>query len=132
MSQNLITPTDIIQQILQAQSMGIKTAINMIYSIVKILLPSIWPYLLIFFAIILSGVIFQIIMLRGGTRNRLSPGFNRLIGSLTYLFFFCLMLTLSYLIWGTLVIDEIWFIIFGLISYPVTKLFLRKIGFWYY
>ena len=92
-----------------------------------------WPFVLCFALIIIGGVIFQIRMMKtGGHQNRLPPGFNRLVGSLTYLFFFWLQFTIAYLIFGSQVLDDLWFLIFGGVAFPVTKLFLVWIGFWYY
>jgi hypothetical protein len=71
-------------------------------------------------------------MLRSGKRNKLSPWFNRMVGSLTYSLFFALFIVIFYLILGNQVIDEIWFALFGAISFPLTGWFLRWIGFWYY
>lgn len=91
-----------------------------------------WPYIIIALIIILAGVILQILMLRSGGRRTLSPGFNRLVGSLTYLLFFGLMFIIAYWILGTQVIDKMWLAIFGALAFPATGLFLWAIRFWYY
>lgn len=88
-----------------------------------------WPYIIAFFLVVIAGVILQILMLRSGGRSRLSSGFNRLVGSLTYMFFFCLQLVVSYWICGTDVIDEKWFALFGTLAYPVTGYFYEQSDF---
>ena len=98
----------------------------------KYVIPNYWPYLLVFFTIIVGGVILQIIMLReGGHENRLPSEFNSLVGSLTYWSFFWGQAVVMYKIFGPQVVDDIWFAAFGILAYPGTKLFLRSIGFWY-
>jgi len=91
-----------------------------------------WPYVIIFIIIIIAGIILQILMLRSGRHNRLSPGFNRLVGSLTYFFFFGLLFIITYWTFGAQIVDELWLAIFGAIAFPVTGIFLRWIKFWYY
>lgn len=88
-----------------------------------------WPYIIAFFLVVIAGVILQILILRSGGRSRLSPDFNRLVGSLTYMFFFCLQLVVSYWICGTDVIDEKWFALFGTLAYPVTGYFYKQSDF---
>lgn len=103
-----------------------------IWGAVKIIWLAFWPYIIIFTLFILAGVVWQILIFQSGKRNRLSPGFNRLVGSLTYFFFFALIFIIAYWIFGTQVIDELWLAIFGAIAFPVTGLFLKFIGFCYY
>lgn len=92
-----------------------------------------WIYITIFVVLVIIGVIVQINMMKsGGHRNRLPPAFNRLVGSLTYWFIFWIQVVIAYWIFGNQVIDDLWFLIFGGVAFPVTKLFLVKIGFWYY
>lgn len=90
------------------------------------------PYIIGIAVIIVAGVAWRIIMLRLGGHNKLPPGFNRLVGSLTYFVFSVLIFAIAYWIWGGRVIDEMWLPIFGALSFPLTGLFLRRIGFWYY
>jgi len=110
----------------------IRLTVFQLYFFAKEQLITHWLYVAGFFAFIIAGVILQIIMLRGGGHSKLSPGFNRLVGSLTYLMFFLIMLLISYWLFGTRVIDEVWIILFGILSFPATGFFLRAIGFWYY
>ncbi len=100
--------------------------------IVKTLWLTYWPYIIGFFVFVIAGVVIQILMLRSGHRNKLSAGFNSLVGSLTYSLFFLIQLLICYLIFGAQVIDDIWFTTFGAISFPATWAFLNAIGFWYY
>jgi hypothetical protein len=96
------------------------------------LLPSMWPFLIGGFVVIVGGIILQIVMMRiGGYRNRLSSGFNTLVGSLVRLAIFGILVFIAYLIWGVQVVDELWLAIIGTIAFAGTSLFLRKIGFWY-
>ncbi|MDP1884219.1 MAG: hypothetical protein Q8L10_02520 [Candidatus Moranbacteria bacterium] len=111
---------------------AIKSMVFQLIVVIKEQLIAHWPYVIIFFALIIAGVILQILMLSGGGQSKLSVGFNRLIGSLTYSIFFMIILSISYWIFGVQVIDDIWFAIFGILSYPATGYFLRAIGFWYY
>ena len=110
----------------------IRTTISELWSFAKEQFMAHWPYVVGFFVFIVAGVILQIIMLRSGRHNKLSAGFNSLVGSLTYLMFFLILFLISYLIFGTQVVDDIWFAIFGALSFPATGFFLRVIGFWYY
>lgn len=64
--------------------------------------------------------------------NKLSSGINSAIGSLVYTIFSLIIFGISYLIFGAKIVDEIWFIIIGTLSFLLTKFFLRKIGFWRY
>ncbi|MFA6077338.1 MAG: hypothetical protein WC735_04680 [Candidatus Paceibacterota bacterium] len=91
-----------------------------------------WPYVFGFFIFVVAGVVLQIIMLRSGGHSKLSAGFNRLVGSLTYFIFFLIFFSISYWVFGSQVVDSIWFAVFGALSFPTTGLFLRAIGFWYY
>jgi len=100
--------------------------------IVKTLWLTYWPYIIGFFIFVIAGVVIQILMLRSGHHNKLSAGFNSLVGSLTYSLFFLIQLLICYLIFGAQVIDDLWFAIFGAISFPATWTFLNTIGFWYY
>jgi hypothetical protein len=116
----------------QMQEQIASTVVSLLRSITALIWSHFWPYIIGFFIVILAGVILQILMLKGGGNARLSPGFNRLLGSITYLFFLALVALIAYLIWGSEVIDETWFVVFGVIAFPLTGLFLRLIGFWYY
>lgn len=116
----------------QAQDETTRLLASVFISIAKQISLTYWPWIAGFLTLVFAGVIVQIIMLRGGGHSKLSPWFNRLAGSVFYGIFFSLELAISYFIWGYGVFDEIWFAVFGLISFPVTKLFLLKIGFWYY
>jgi len=93
---------------------------------------SYWLYIILFLVALIICMILQILMLRGDRHSKLPGWFNSLVGSLTYSFFFILMVSVSYSIWGPSVIDDSWFVLFGTSAYPMTKLFLIKIGFWYY
>jgi len=99
---------------------------------IKIIWLSFWPYIIIFILFILAGIIWQIIKLRTDKRKKLSAAFNSLVGSLTYFLFFGLLFIIFYFIFGSRVVDKIWFAIFGTASFFITKRFLRWIGFWYY
>lgn len=110
----------------------IRLIVFQLYSTVKEQLITYWPYAIGFVVFIIAGIILQIIMLRGGGHSKLSPGFNRLVGGLIYSIFFLIMLLISFWIFGTRVIDEVWFTLFGILSFPATGFFLRAIGFWYY
>jgi len=91
-----------------------------------------WRYILLFLVFIIAGVLLQIRILRNGRHNKLPAWFNRLVGSVTYSLFFALMTAIAYWLFGPQILDKGWFMIFNLISYPMTKFFLIKIGFWYY
>lgn len=90
-----------------------------------------WKYILIFLAFVIAGIVIQIKMLRRGRHNKLPTWFNILVGSLTYWLFFSLMTAIAYWIFGDKIIDDYWFTIFNLLAYPMVKLFLKAIGFWY-
>lgn len=111
---------------------GIRIAVSIVLSFAKQLLIAYWPYMVGFFVIVMAGVVLQIIMLKSGTHNKLSGSFNRLIGSLTWSAFFLMYLSVGYWIFGTQVIDKLWFTLFGSLSFPSTWLILKAIGFWYY
>jgi len=112
---------------------GARLAMSALWMAIKEAWVQWWPYILAFLLFVTIGVIIQIVMMRvDGHRNRLSPGFNSMVGSLVRLFFVLLLLLGSYKIFGTKVVDETWFWIFGLLAYQATRIFLRKIGFWYY
>lgn len=109
-----------------------KGFINGIWLGVKTMWVNWWPFIVVFFVVVIIGIVLQILMLRNSGHNKLSPGFNRLVGSLTYTIIFILIITIAYLIWGPKIIDEIWFVIFGAMAFLSTHIFLRLIGFWYY
>jgi hypothetical protein len=95
--------------------------------------PVFSPYIVGLGIFVIGGIILQILMMKtGGRTNRLSPAFNSMVGSLAYGAFFGLYLFVAYWIWGTQVIDDVWFAIIGIISFPSAGFFLRAIGFWYY
>lgn len=110
----------------------VKSFVLGIWEAIKTICLAFWPYIILFIVIIIAGIILQILMLRSGRRNRLPPGFNRLVGSLTYFLYFGLIFIIAYWVFGTRIIDELWLAIFGAIAFPATGLFLRTIGFWYY
>jgi len=110
----------------------VKATVSQLWATLKLWWPSLWPYAIGFALFVIGGMVLQILMLRSGGHSRLSPGFNRMIGSMFYGIFFVLLLIIAYLIWGSQVIDDIWFLIFGTISFPLTGFFLRTIGFWSY
>ena len=116
---------DLLDQIIQ------NTIINM-WQMIKTHWPSLWPYVVGFAVFILGGMVLQIIILRSGSRNKLSAGFNSMVGSLFWLIFFVLLLGIAYLSFGSQVIDEIWFGLLSLIAFILAGTFLRLIGFWYY
>ena len=110
----------------------IRIVVSDIWSLSKQLFLAHWPYVIGFLVIIIAGVILQIMMLKSGGHSKLSAGFNSLVGSLTYSIFFLIYFLICYLIFGTQVVDDIWFALFGTLSFPSTWLFLKSIGFWYY
>jgi len=110
----------------------IKSIVSQSYSFAKEQFIIHWPYIIGFFVFIIAGVILQIIMLRSGGDSKLPAFFNRLVGSFTYSIFFLIQLSISYWVFGAQVIDDVWFTLFGIISFPVTGFFLCAIGFWYY
>lgn len=110
----------------------IQNTITNLWSLIKTHWSSLWPYVFGFAVFILGGMILQIIMLRSGNHNKLSAGFNSMVGSLFWLIFFVLLLGIAYLGFGSQVIDEIWFGLLSLIAFVLTGVFLRLIGFWYY
>lgn len=111
---------------------AIRAAIADLWYIFKQIFIIYWPYIVGFVVIVISGIILQIIMLRSGSRNKLSSGFNSMVGSLIYALFCLFYFAIFYWIFGPQVIDEIWFTAFGGISFLSTWLFLKGIGFWYY
>jgi uncharacterized membrane protein len=110
----------------------IQNTIANLWLMVKTNWPSLWPYVMGFAVFILGGIILQIIMLRSGSHNKFSAGFNSMVGSLVWLIFFVVLLGLAYLGFGSQVIDEIWFGLLSLIAFILAGTFLRLIGFWYY
>ncbi|MCC7356754.1 MAG: hypothetical protein IT410_04065 [Candidatus Doudnabacteria bacterium] len=102
------------------------------WAIIKTSWSSLWPYVLGLAVLILGGIILQIIMLRSGSHNKLSAGFNSLVGSLFWFIFFAILLGIAYVVFGPQVIDEIWFGLLSMIAFFLAGGFLRLIGFWYY
>ena len=124
-----ILPVDLLKQLLDQ----IEQATALIFfSAIKQVWLSFWPYIIGLLLFVFSGVALQIIMLRSGGHNTLPPWFNRLAGSIFYSIFFGIIFLIFYWIFGAKVIDELWFALFGALSFPITGLFLRAIGFWYY
>jgi len=111
---------------------AIRSFISDFWVAIKDLLVIYWPYIVGFLVFVIAGIVIQILMLRSGHRNKLSAGFNSLVGSLTYSLFFLIQFLICYWIFGSQVIDDIWFTTFGAISFPATWAFLNAIGFWYY
>jgi hypothetical protein len=109
-----------------------KETLNQIWILIPVWWSAFWPYILGFAVVILVGMVWQIIMFRSGSRNGLSSGFNSMVGSLFFGISFLVLLGICYRVWGAKVIDEIWFGIIGAVSFSVTGLFLRTIGFWRY
>ncbi len=110
----------------------IRTAVSDFWSLAKQIFFMYWPYIIGFFVIVIAGVILQIFMLKSGGRSKLSAGFNSMVGSLTYSLFCLIYFSICYWIFGTQVVDDVWFAVIGAISFPSTGWFLRAIGFWYY
>lgn len=110
----------------------IRTAVSDFWSLAKQMFFMYWPYIIGFFVIVIAGVILQIFILKSGGRSKLSAGFNSMVGSLTYSLFCLMYFSVCYWIFGTQVVDDVWFAVIGAISFPSTGLFLRAIGFWYY
>ena len=110
----------------------IRTTISGILSDIKDMLLIYWPWLLKGVLFILGGVFLQILMFKIGSGHKLSSSFNRLVGGLTYGAFFIILLSVNYWLFGTQVINEIWFLFFGIISFLFAGIFLRAIGFWRY
>ena len=110
----------------------IRSAMSGIWPVTKHLFFIYWPYIVGLAVLIIAGVILQIIMLKSGSRSKLSASFNSMVGSFTYSIFFLIYFLLSYWIFGTQVVDEIWFTVFGALAFPSTWYLLKGIGFWYY
>jgi hypothetical protein len=110
----------------------IRTAVSDFWSLAKQMFFIYWPYMIGFLVIVIAGVTLQIFMLKSGGHSKLSAGFNSLVGSLTYSVFFLIYFGICYWIFGTQVVDDIWFAVFGAMSFPSTGFFLKSIGFWYY
>jgi hypothetical protein len=89
-------------------------------------------YIIVFAIIIVGGMIWQAILFRSGTRKGLSSNFNKTVGGLFFAIFFLLQLGICYWIWGSQIIDDTWFAILGITSFPLTGAFLRIIGVWHY
>ena len=110
----------------------IRTVISDFWSLAKQMFFMYWLYIVGFLIIVIAGVILQIFMLKSGGHSKLSAGFNSLVGSLTYSIFFLIYFGICYWIFGTQVVDDVWFAVFGTMSFPSTGFFLKSIGFWYY
>jgi hypothetical protein len=89
-------------------------------------------YIIAFVVIVIGCMAWQMILFRSGSKKGLSSDFNKMIGSLFFGIFFLLQLGVSYWIWGSQVIDDIWFAIFSATSFAFTGIFLRAIGVWRY
>jgi hypothetical protein len=120
-----LSPQSLLEQMIHSMISGL-------WYIAKHIFTLYWPYIIGFFVIVVAGIILQIIMLKSGSRSKLSSGFNSMVGSFIYSIFFLIYFLISYWIFGTQVVDEIWFTVFGSLSFPSTWYFLRGIGFWYY
>lgn len=131
-----ILPPDIFQQAFQGFEKGIELVIEAfvfaLVGAVKYMWQLYWLYITIFFVVLIAGMITQILMLRGGRHNKLSAGFNSLVGGVFYLIFLVLITAVAYLIFGYEVIDKEWIGLFGVMAFGINWLFLRAIGFWYY
>lgn len=66
------------------------------------------------------------------SKNGYSPETNRLVGSLSYVIFYSIIFYIAFKVWGIDVLDDVWFWVFNVISYPLVGWFLRKIKFWVY
>lgn len=110
----------------------IRLVISGFWVLIKNMLSAYWPYITGFIVFVVAGVILQIIMLKSGRKNKLSGGFNSMVGSFTYSIFFFIYFLLSYWLCGVQIVDEIWFTVFGAAAFVSTWYLLRGIGFWYY
>lgn len=82
---------------------------------------------------VLVIIIAQIILLKVSKgRSKLPAEFNVIAGTVLYIIFFFLYFAIAYNIFGSQVVDDNWFDLFGILSYPTTWVFFRAIGFWYY
>ncbi len=116
---------------MQIENAGISFPI--LREIVISLWPNHWPHIIIFFAIILFLIIFQILLLKGNGHSKLPPGFNKFVGFIAYFFILDFVTSILSLIVSSRITSGLWFLGFGaIITYPLTKLFLTVIGFWYY
>lgn len=107
----------------------IRTLVSDLWSLARQMFLMHWPYIIGFLVFVIAGVVLQIFMLKSGGRSKLSAGFNSMVGSLTYSLFFLIYFGVCYWIFGTQVVDDIWFAVIGTISFPSTGFFLRAIGF---
>src|SRR6056297_226835 len=80
--------------------------------------------------IIFTLIIFFIFYLQSSGIMKFSSGVNEGMGSLFYRMFFILIFIVLYFVFGTDVIDEMIFWIIYFVSYKLTGVFLREIGFW--
>lgn len=120
------------EAILQVQDQFIKSIVASFWSFIKAIWPIYWPYIVGFFVIIIIGMLIQIFLFRSGSNKKMPRAFNQLVGHLFYCFFFYLVVTVLYFIFGAQVIDGV---LFACIAYPVyrlNKIFLIWIGFWRY
>ena len=123
---------DNISLILEVQDAFIKSIVSNLWTFIKAVWVAYWPYIIIFFVLVFIGMAWQIIWFRTGSNKKMPRWFNALVGSIFYWFFFYLVVTILYFIFGSQVIDGIWF---AAISYPIyrlNKIFLKWIGFWKY
>ncbi len=115
---------------MQVEFAGIPSSI--LRDIVIPLWPDHWKIIVIFFVSVLVAVIFQILLLRGGGHSKLSPGFNRLVGGVTFAIVFALVDFVANFIFGSRITNIFWFAGFGIIAFLLTHFALTLIGFWYY
>lgn len=92
-----------------------------------------WPYILVVLAVI---IIYELLTWNGRThynsRNGFSPGFNRLVGSGTYLLLQALVYGVIHLIFGDAAYTHVWPYAVHLVVFASTGLLLNLVGFWSY
>ncbi len=66
------------------------------------------------------------------SKNGFSPATNQFVGRTAYSVAFLLITLVSYKIWGTKMLTELWFYLAQGIAYLFVGFFLRWIGFWVY
>jgi len=118
--------------ILQVQDLFVKSIIASIWSFIKAIWPTWWTYIIVAIILIIIGMVWQIVLFRSGSDKKLPTWFNVLVGSIFYWFFFYLVVTILYFIFGARVIDGIWFAVIWYPVYRFNRLFLIWVGFWRY
>ena len=136
-STSIISPESVSQMLAQIFKVAIASTVQsgaaFLWTIVKTLWSSYWPYILIF---LIGWAIWELITRNGGfhynSENGFSPTFNRVVGSGVYLLFQGGVYLVVSKIFGSDAYAHIWPYPIHIAVFLLTGLFLNLVGFWKY